>query len=364
MSDLVRHKLLRVIPVLGVVLGFGASALAAESLVIQRKYDPKRVNYLESKADITQKIKMPNMPNGGEMEIKIKQVFNIRENVEEGKLGKKAVKLTFDRAMQSMDSPMMGTMEYDTDDPDNEEWAPQLGQIFQPMIGETLMVEVTRDGKVVKFSGMDAIAKKISEKAVGNMFWQQMKGRYTDQRARREYGEDPLRMYPNKEVKVGESWEVVSEDEDPQLGLVIRKTRYTLEKIGTEDGRKVAVISSQTDISKGEGGEGDAAKAKVSGKATGKSLYDVDLGIVVRNETESDMKIKMAAQGNMMDINVLSSGVSRLMTEAERQKQKEEMAAKIAERKKAEEAEEEEDEDEDTDEIDDDDDEDDSDDSE
>lgn len=345
MIAVLRRLSVRILPGFVVALSFGAAEAPAESVKIHRKFDTKSKHYVERSTDIIQKISGAGMPGGGPMEIKMHQLFGVEEKVEDGKLGKKALTITFERARQSMDMPMMGNIEYDSDDPDNEEAAPQLSSLLKPMIGEKLTMEITRDGKVVNFAGMDAIAKKISENATANPLWMQQKQRFTDRRARKEWGEDPLRMYPNKEVNVGDSWESTSEDEDPQLGTILSKTKYKLEKLTKEDGRQIAEISYATDISKIKDGEGDTGRAKMEGKSSGKAFYDAESGLIVRQEGEGETKLKMPSQAGELDIVIVSKSTMRHLSEAMRKQQKEEMAAKIAERKKAEEAEDDEDDD-------------------
>lgn len=357
-----------------------ASPTTGDSVVVERKFEPGKKNYVEVASDINQKIKAEGMPGGG-MDIKIKNLFGVWEEAEVRRAGK-TVTLTFDRVMQAMDIPMMGEMQYDSDDPTNDENAPQLSSLWEPMVGEKVTIEFATDNKVSDFHGMDEIAKKISKKAAANPFWGQMKGRFNDKTARREWADDPMRLYPNRAIKVGEDWRVNAEEDDPQLGKMQRDYVYHLDKVTTEDGRKIAHISFTGDIASksdagadaekdkpaakpeaakkeaaddDEEGEGDEEKAaeeapakpagtKVKGKVKGHALYDVERGVATRVEAESEMQIvmpnRMSPAGGEMTVESKTKSVRILRSEAERTAEEKAMAQKIEERKKAEAAEE------------------------
>ncbi len=316
-----------------------SSAAAGESVLLQRKFQDGKTNYVHRTVDMVQKI--GGMP-GGAMEIKVRSIFGVIEKVKGAAGGKRIVTMTFDRAAQTMDMPMMGELEYDSYDPENEEAAPQLASILQPMVGEALTVEVSKDGKVVGFSGMDAINKKISEKAVANMFWSQVKRQYTDEKARKQWGEDPLLMFPNKEVKVGETWKARSVDDDPQLGVIAHEYEYTLDKITTDQGRKVAHISYKVQISKGESDEGEETPTKVGGGGSGQAVYDIDEGTVVRQTGQGHMDIKMppppgmpSEPDQMMSVEISSKSLVRRLSAKEQEQERAEINKKIEARKKA-----------------------------
>lgn len=335
----------------------------AESVLIKRKFDAGASHLLETKTQATQEMSgMPNVPAGETMKMKFDSVVCRREQVKDGKMGKKEVTATFDHAVQTYDIPMMGgTLEFDSDDMENEEAAPQLATIFGPMIGESIKYEVGRDGKVLNFSGMEEIAKKIEAKATMNMFWGQMKDQFTDKSARRQYAEDPLLIYPGKEISVGDTWSATSTEERPRIGTMLQKFAYKLDRIGTDNGRKVAFISYTFDVSsandteKKNGAEGEEKKEEagghVKGTGTGKAVYDIERGIIVNNDSESktDIEMSLAAMGGQgtMKIKSIVKSSTRLISDEERNKQKEAAAKVAAERKKAQEEEDNDDEDDD-----------------
>ncbi|OQZ07150.1 MAG: hypothetical protein B6D36_01395 [Planctomycetes bacterium UTPLA1] len=368
----VRDFRFRRVSLLGLLAALTVSTAMAESVVIKRKFEAGSSYLFESKIHATRVMSgIPNVPKGESIKMQFDTVLCRREQVKDGAMGKKEVTATFERAVQIFDMPMMGgTLEFDSDDAENEEAAPLLATIFGPMVGESIKYEVGRDGKVLNFSGMDEIAKKIDAKATMNMFWTEMKSEFTDKVGRRQYAEDPLMIYPGKEVAVGDTWSATSKQERPRTGTVVENVTYKLDRIGTENGRKVAFISYTIDESS-EGGDvdkkADDAKGekkgsgtKVKGSGKGKAIYDIELGVIVSNETDSKSDIRMSLSEvgggeGTMKISIAVKSNTRMISEADRNKQKEEAAQKIAARKKAqaeEEAEDEEDDDEDDDDSD------------
>ena len=344
------------IAVFGLVALFIAESASGESILIKRKFESGSKHLFETKTGVTQVMSgLPGMPTGQEMEMKFDSLLCRQEVIKDGKMGKKEVTSTFDHWAHDWDF-MGNELQYDSDDPDNEEAAPMISSIFSEMVGESYKYEVSRDGKVMNFSGMDEIVEKIDKKASMNMFWPQMKSQYTNEAGRRQFAEDPLLIYPNKKVSVGDSWTATSSEDRPQIGKIKHDYTYKLEKIATENGRKVAIISYTADVSGGdegappsEGEEKGGGKTEVKGTITGKAVYDVEQGLIVSDKSENKTSVKVPASKmggsgeGTVSFKTLVSSDSRLISEKDRARQKSEVAAKIAARKAAEEAEEDDD---------------------
>ena len=288
---------------------------------------------------------------------------------------------------------MMGDIEFDTDDPEYEEAAPQLGVVLKPMIGMSMTMQVDKDGKVVSFTGMDAINKKISEEAVASMLWEQMKDEFTDEHARRSWGTDPLLIYPNKSVKVGDTWTGTSSFTQSRIGTIITDYRYKVDRIGEENGRKVVVIGVTGVVSRGpdaeadtdaepdsgstepgsdEGGEQEQGtddeetkkalpETEANGSMSGTAVYDVKLGRIVKQDDEGNVEIRIplarlipemgdSAGDQIATFKSTVKSTFVIRTEDERNAEKAEARKKAEMRRKAEQEEEEDEEDEEDDE--------------
>lgn len=308
---------------------------AGESIMVKRVFKPGSDTYVERTTEVVQAFKMPS----GEMKITVKDIKVLQEKVKSVSDQIAKVVLTFDRISQTMESAMMGTHAFDSDDADNEEASPQLAPILGPAVSMSMTMEVDSEGKIKSFTGMDAINDKISEKIQGNMFWPMMKDEFTDEVALKEYGEGSLMMYANKQVSVGDTWTGSQSRDFPQLGTVVTDVTYKLERIGTEDGRKVAFISSNGKLSRQKNDSDGESPPELSGTVSGQSVYDVELGRVVKRSAEQSFEIKMKQAGQEANISISITFNSKVLSKKDRERQKYE-AKKTAEmRKKAEEEE-------------------------
>jgi len=266
----------------------------AESLVIARQFTPGSVRYIESAMDVQQKIAGSPM---GEMNIVVRRVYGTWEKVESVQDGLAQLKVTFDRLAQVMDFPMWGNPRFDTDDPDDPESANLLRQVFPEIVGESFVMGV-KGGKIVSFAGMDQISKKVSQKAIANAFWEQMKSEFTDEAGRQSWDESQLLFYPNKEVKIGETWPGTALSEQPHVGKMKTEYTYKLERLAEQAGRPTAVISFVGATSSVyEGAEPDPNAAKVTGTVKGEAVYDVKDGLVVGDKSTIDTHIKLPLPG-------------------------------------------------------------------
>ncbi|UCF09438.1 MAG: hypothetical protein JSW65_05065 [Candidatus Bipolaricaulota bacterium] len=343
-----------------------------ESVMLKRVYVPGTVCYVESRTEVDQDISGLPMPP---MKIRFEQLYGLWEHVESVTEDKTTVVLTYDRAARNVEAPMLGTVEFDTDDPDYEEAAPQLGAVLKPMIGMAMRMELDGSGEVLHFTGMDAINRKVSESAVASMHWEQMKDDFTDARGKETWGREPLLFYANKEVKAGDSWQGVSSITEPVVGTIITDYRYEVDRVTMEDGRKTAVIlvsgvistvtngknskrSDERDSNKEdtvEGGEGQVekkaeAQAEVTGVLSGSALYDVELGRIVTRATDGtiDMSIPLrklmpnlpeGIEAGTVEFKMGFRTTITVSTEDERKAQKAEARKKAEMRRQAEEEE-------------------------
>lgn len=348
-----------------------AGTSLGQSVMLRREYAPGQISYIESETEIEQDISGLPMPP---MKLHMKQLYGLWEEVESATGDKTKIVLTYDRAARTVEAPMMGAVEFDTDDPDCEEAAPQLGVVLKPMIGMALRMELDKDGKAVTFSGMDAIHKKISEKAVASMHWAQMQEEFTDERGMETWGTGPLLIYPNKKVKVGDTWKASSSIVRHFVGTIVTDYQYKVDRIGMESGRKIVSISAtgtvsgsahakkeadledhdskeegkkQNEITQEEEKKADP-EAEVSGLVSGTASYDVELGRIVKRTSESKVDIKIPLSKLMPNVPAgeepqfanFKTAIKRttlILTKKERNAEKEEARNRAEMRKKAEE---------------------------
>lgn len=273
--------------------GFAAQALAGDTVLLKPKFNKGEKGYVEVDRNITQKMSGPM----GNMEFKMEQLYLVARQVKDVSDGAADLEMKFERAMQSFDSPMMDGL-FDTDDPDNEDASAQIGTLLKPLVGMGFKMKIGADGEVKKVSGMSAIREKLEEEGAGSPLTGQMAGEFTDDRAKREWGDTLFALYPNKEVKPGDTWQKVLTDSLPRLGPVVFNYDCKLDRISEEKGRKVAVVTYTGTVKSDKSAKSeDGGHATLDGQFKGTAVYDVELGQFTHREQNGNTKISMAGPG-------------------------------------------------------------------
>jgi hypothetical protein len=326
-----------------ILLAVAAVAVAyapGQTVLLKPKFTPGSVAYVETKQDIKQDMSGAPLP-GGSATMNMNQIFGLLEKVEAAGKNVHLVQ-TFDRVSMRMESsaaPGMGG-DYDSDRPENDE-SGMLGQIFPPMVGGVLTIEIDPDGKVVSAKGMQKIIEKIEESGGGNPMFAQMKESMTDDSTKTEW-QTRLAFFPNKEVKVGETWTKTVKSPMPTIGELQVEFNCKLEKVEKKDGHDLAIIAYTTKTTqpadaKAEEGMGGMKFAVEGGTGKGTVTFDAQRGEIVKRVQDSTLKLRLQMPGAAEDadspgmkISVDSKETLTLMTEQERKAQKAENAKKKA----------------------------------
>lgn len=321
----------------------------AQSVMIQPKHKAGETTYLEQCMEANQVIEGGQMP--GKMEFAVKRIYGLTRKIDSASADGAKITMTFDRAMQTIDSTMVEAA-FDSDCPGGDDEAPMLAGPFKALLGGTFKMELDKDGQVKQFSGMKPILEKVEEVAAGNMMAQQLQSELTDDRGRETYGEMMYLMYPNKEVKVGEAWKKTFRGTIPRVGKIVSRYDFKLDRLSEEAGRKVAVVTYTSTTEKDTTGKPiddgmHGMEAEVKGASNGTMTYDIERGTIVKNVSNNQMAIEMNppksekkkgdadddddddAPAKGMKIDVKLKQVTSILSEADRAKQKEEAAKKV-----------------------------------
>lgn len=199
----------------------------------------------------------------------------------------------------------MGVMGFnidvDTDKPmpslgktaDGEDPIMIVNSLFSAIKGQKFTMKVNAEGKVQEITGFENMAKTIVEsmgfegdkkEEMIKKFDQQFNAKkMKDQFERTWY------VFPNKEVKVGDSWQKNSESGGEMGGKY--KSTYQVKEIEGE----MVTLEEKTKI------YSDDEDGKVRGEITGTLIVDSRVGLVVSGEQE--MKFKTTADGKSFEIN-------------------------------------------------------------
>jgi len=336
----------RVIFLMAIVTQY-APAARAESVMIKRKFEPGSKQYVESAVEVKQKISGTPM---GDMNIDVRRVYGLWETVESVEGDVAEVRLTFDRAAQWMDFPMWNNPYFDSDDPHDPDAAELLRRIYSELIDKSINLKI-KDAEIVEFGGLDEIREYISRKIGTNFIWQQMSAEFTNEQGKQNWEEALFQLYPEKEIKVGETWDSSATAVHPKIGTTRTDFTYKLDRFTDKGGRRIAVITYDAKVDTVHGNEQpDPNAAELSGTTEGEALYDVQAGVVVSDHYTNATQIKMPIPGTgsadqppqFMNVEVRLNADLKRQTPEARAADKAEARSKAEARAKAEQAEEDE----------------------
>lgn len=187
--------------------------------------------------------------------------------------------MKYDYITISMDIPMMGTMEYDTRKEDNEGMmADAMGAAFGQLIYNEITLEQSHDGATLKTDGADGLAQMQSGQA--NMNISSMIN---------------MSQFPDKAIKIGESWNKKIEDAASPYTF---DATYTLTKV--EDGKIYIDLDSDVGMKEALAVEGEAVDTEMTGKQTGTFIYDQKSMWLIEAILNQDFDMEVEQMGMSM----------------------------------------------------------------
>ncbi len=200
--------------------------------------------------------------------------------------GTARIKLTYDRMESAYwwgnEREEGDAWDSDTDPPDAQS---KLRTVLQPMLGVTLTMEVDRDGRIVSFTGADALRRKV-EQADPDKDALKWFDKCLDGQSQRSRWEHWLGMYAFKPVERCDEWkrEISSAIHDQAI-------TYSLDRINTYEDHVLAIVHfkgrgiPRADCKTEEIGDGATWEYGES-SFTGRSTFDSRRGLIVRRRVE------------------------------------------------------------------------------
>lgn len=276
-------------------MGVAPRAAQAQSVLIKPKFSAGETAYVDQTREMKQKIE--NGPMGGSMEIDSVQGYGLNRRVDSTSDGGAKLTFVFDRVVQEFNSPMMEGA-FDSDQPGGEDANPMLAGPFTALLGGKFQITLGPDGQIKECSGMKEVLEKVQDASPGNPMVQQLENELSDERGKVSYGEAYFMLYPNKEVKVGETWKKTHRDTLPRVAKVVTHYEYTLDRLSEEAGRKVAVITYKTTMEKDPDAKSDdgpgffGENPIIKGTGNGTATYDIERGLVVKQVSNRHVTIE------------------------------------------------------------------------
>lgn len=211
----------------------------------------------------------------------------------------KTISTTYDRFKMSMDIGGMN-IEVDSDEPfpnlgkgDEKEGMQMLNRFMGAIKGRKFSMKVNPEGKILEISGFNGMAESIADSlGLGDEQRQEVikkfDERFNEQSVKEQF-ERFWYIFPNKKVKVGDSWEKNSISTGMTAGNY--QSKYTVKEIEGD----MVTLEEDTKI------EGSQDKVDLDGKVKGTLIVDSKSGLVV----SANQDLKITASGNGMSFDII-----------------------------------------------------------
>ena len=176
-----------------------------------------------------------------------------------------------------------------------------MDRVFAGIKEKEFTMKVDAEGKVLEVSGFEKIINgMIDSIGAGEDIKMQMRASLQDQfneQAIKDQFAQVFTIFPNKEIKVGDSWEKTLQMGGRMPAKYI--TKYTVKEI---EGDHVS-LSAQTNIGS-DNSESNSYQMEIKGTQNGSLLVDSKTGLVINAEFDQDIETK--TQG--MEIKIIGKG--------------------------------------------------------
>lgn len=273
---------------------------AAEKIDLRPHFKPGQNRYVEITDATVQQVSGAMIGNKP-MTSRNRSVFGFFEEVLKSTDKLTQVRLTFDRRAVEVDHPMAGQMKYDTDNETPDAQPDPVGQALNPWIGQSVVLTIDPQGKVVQIDGIDKLRATLA-KAAGGTASQQDEQLLTKDFLGTRLFEARYLVLPNREVAVGEEWTETARVPAAPLGTLISKYKCKLEKVEQRGDRKVAVIHYQVETTLDKSNAQPAAPGRPQPKirqirGEGTLYVDAATGLPIEQKSKSKAEIELSAEG-------------------------------------------------------------------
>ena len=268
-------------------------ALAEESILLRPKYEPGDTAYVEAAVHVRQKMS-GGIFDQASLNPATQRTLGLLTRIEPGSDGGAVMVGVFDRVRNDV-KVVVDEWRFDTDgqsasDPNNP-----VAIVMSSLLGRSIRLRLDEHGQPTSCEGMKPILEDMEQAASSDpsalQFFTQVKERLTNAEMKFLWGDLQAVLYPNREVKVGDTWKRTVRRPVPYVGAVLREYDFTVRRIGTEGGRKVLIVDYQAAIRKAPDAEATPAPGGTrvrygGGRLTGTATFDVERGIFVKQTEE------------------------------------------------------------------------------
>jgi hypothetical protein len=224
-----------------------------------------------------------NQTNTMGQNISNKMLMEFTYDVTAGENENKDLVVTYTRVKMDMNA-MGQTMSYDSNDSAN---ANPMFKALGNMIGKSFTTTVAPNGTIVKVEGIESL---VPEGTQG-----------LDQETLKQTMQTSFNVFPEKPVKVGESWTKTTDMKLQNFNMKL-DSKYTLDKVEGDN----AIISMDGKISSEAGASVQGMEMNLDGTQTGKLEIDIPTGQAISGDIKQLIKGKFNANGQEIPMDISS----------------------------------------------------------
>ena len=327
----------------------GLEPAQGQSVVLKPKLAPGSTFYVELHQVCDRKVTGGSCKAEG-TETRIEWIFGARQTVESLPDDSCRIHLVYDRLGFSFESrsaqEKKESWSFDSDFDGPNEGTPELAEVLLPMLGKPMVMELDDEIHVKSFTGMKEIFESI-EKSVGdNPFIGGWKVGLSDEASRAIWGDARMVLFSNKDVVVGDTWQRGYRQPCASAGPLRFDYDCHVKEIAQVDGREIALVAYHAKITPSPGDDengsqiGSFAVENLSGVFEGVGTFDVELGDFVVDTGKLTLTIDFvlpSSEGGdpqTLKVEQVCDVVTRVLTVAHRDEQRNENLAKAKERRR------------------------------
>ena len=185
-----------------------------------------------------------------------------------------------------------------------------MRKVFGGMMGKTFKITMSPKGEVLKIEGLKELVEsmeaniEVSEQMKTAMH-KQMSESFSEDQIKQSFAQ-AFSIYPDKPVKVGDSWNK-NLDRDMSQVKMSQNLTFTVKEINSS--AVVLELTGKIASSMGKDSTAPAMKMDLSGDEKGTMQMDRNTGMISQGDIDMDMK--MSAMGKPMTMKVKTTIVSK-----------------------------------------------------
>lgn len=290
--------LLRIVPVLVLLLASQAAAQANRTTLLRWKWTEGSATTYRSTHEMTQEV----TGSGEDRSVSWTVAYIVRQRVQSvSDAGVATVAQTYESAIIDVKEKPGEQVRYDsTRQADASKRSHRLIKPHAAFVGKTITFDVDPEGKVLRLEGASQIlAEAFDGVSESNPLIAPLMQLYKATRsddAIRAGLEKQLRVVPDRQTRIGESWNVQSEQRFPAVGTITSDLNYTFRRVT----RGMAMLDAGGTLTQSSTGDPLASMLGVTmtqSRVSGSVTFDADAGQITSSNLTTEMLFEFKPMG-------------------------------------------------------------------